>query len=78
VIDIRNIGLDRRHRDWSRGPESRPTAGAMQAFDDLPSTSGLLIRVTGDIIALSPPLIIDKAQVDQVVETIRAVLSGVE
>jgi len=43
------------------------------AFDQ-----GLLIRVTGDIIALSPPLIIEKAQVDRVVETIRGVLAGVD
>jgi HSP20 family protein len=39
---------------------------------------GVLIRVTGDIIALSPPLIIDKAQIDQIVETIRNVLDRLE
>ena len=29
--------------------------------------SGLLIRVTGDIIALSPPLIIEKHEIDTIV-----------
>jgi beta-alanine--pyruvate transaminase len=28
---------------------------------------GLLVRVTGDIIALSPPLIVEPAQIDQIV-----------
>jgi beta-alanine--pyruvate transaminase len=28
---------------------------------------GVLVRVTGETIALSPPLIIDKAQIDQIV-----------
>ena len=32
--------------------------------------SGVLIRTTGDIIALSPPLIIEEAQVDRLFETL--------
>jgi adenosylmethionine-8-amino-7-oxononanoate aminotransferase len=36
--------------------------------------SGYLIRTTGDIIALSPPLIITKAEIDELVEGIRKVL----
>jgi beta-alanine--pyruvate transaminase len=52
-------------------------ARAMAAFETA-FDKGLLIRVTGDIIALSPPLIITEAQVDQVVDTIRAVLAGVD
>jgi beta-alanine--pyruvate transaminase len=31
--------------------------------------------VTGDIIALSPPLIIDAAQIDELVSVIRALLN---
>ena len=38
---------------------------------------GLLIRVTGDIIALSPPLILERAHIDRMVETIRRVLAKV-
>jgi beta-alanine--pyruvate transaminase len=75
VIDIRDFGLIAGIELEPR--PGAPTARAMQAFETA-FDKGLLIRVTGDIIALSPPLIIDKAQVDQVVETIRAVLSGVE
>jgi beta-alanine--pyruvate transaminase len=37
----------------------------------------VLIRVTGDIIALSPPLIIDKRQIDTLVETVGAVIKAV-
>lgn len=54
-----------------------PTARALEvfetAFDD-----GLLIRVTGDIIALSPPLILETGHVDRMVGTLRAVLATVE
>jgi beta-alanine--pyruvate transaminase len=35
-----------------------------------------LIRTTGDIIALSPPLIIEKSQVDQLFGTIADVLKA--
>ena len=58
VIDIRNIGL-------IGGIELEPLAGqpserAFEAFLEV-LRSRRLIRVTGDIIALSPPLIIEKA-----------------
>ena len=36
---------------------------------------GVLIRVTGDIIALSPPLIIEEGQIDQIVNTIGEALA---
>jgi beta-alanine--pyruvate transaminase len=75
VIDIRDFGLIAGIELEPR--PGAPTARAMAAFETA-FDQGLLIRVTGDIIALSPPLIIEKAQVDQVVETIRAVLSGVD
>lgn len=75
VIDIRNEGL-------IGGIELEPIAGAptkraFQAFLDC-YDKGLLIRTTGDIIALSPPLIIDKAQIDQLVDIIGGVLDGLE
>ena len=34
----------------------------------------MLIRTTGDIIALSPPLIISEAQIDELVTKLRGVL----
>ena len=39
--------------------------GGARCFD-----AGLLIRTTGDIVALSPPLIIETPQVDRIVETL--------
>jgi beta-alanine--pyruvate transaminase len=75
VIDIRNLGL-------IGGIELEPRPGAISkraleafnaAFD-----RGLLIRVTGDIIAFSPPLIVEKAQIDQIVGTVRDVLSKID
>ncbi len=71
VIDIRNLGLI-----GGIELESRPgaaTARALEVFDRC-YDKGVLIRVTGDIIALSPPLIIEKAHIDQIVETIRSAL----
>lgn len=75
VIDIRDFGLIAGIELEPR--PGAPTARAMAAFEAA-FDQGLLIRVTGDIIALSPPLIIEKGQVDQVVETIRAVLAAVD
>jgi beta-alanine--pyruvate transaminase len=37
----------------------------------------LLIRVTGDIIALLPPLIVTKMQIDRMFDTVRTVLKEV-
>ncbi len=62
VIDLRNTGL-------IGAIELEPIAGeptkrAFSCFLDA-FESGLLIRTTGDIIALSPPLIIEKAEIDE-------------
>jgi beta-alanine--pyruvate transaminase len=37
--------------------------------------AGVLIRYTGDTLAFSPPLIIEKAQIDRIFETVAGVLS---
>ncbi len=71
VIDIRNMGL-------VAGIELEPKAGkpterAFKAFQKC-YEKGVLIRTTGDIIALSPPLIISKAQIDELVGTLGGVL----
>ena len=63
VIDIRNLGLiggDRARADRRRSRPSAPSRPSSTAFEQ-----GVLIRATGDIIALSPPLIIEKAQIDR-------------
>jgi beta-alanine--pyruvate transaminase len=43
------------------------------AFDQ-----GLLIRVTGDIIALSPPLILEKSHIDEIFGKLAAILATIE
>lgn len=74
VIDIRNIGLIGaiELEPIAGEPTKRAFAAFLKAYDD-----GLLIRTTGDIIALSPPLIIEKHQIDEIVERLRAVLNGI-
>lgn len=75
VIDLRNLGL-------IAGIELRPREGAptarafdafLQAYD-----AGLLIRTTGDTIALSPPLIIEKSQIDFAFETLRKIIQNLD
>ena len=71
VIDLRNLGL-------IGAVELDPIAGKpglrgyntfVRAFEQ-----GLLVRVTGDIIAMSPPLIIEKQHIDQVFGVLGGVL----
>ncbi len=71
MIDVRNIGL-------VGGIELNPVAGqpGKRAFDVFLECweRGVLIRTTGDTIALSPPLIVESAHIDQIVSTIADVL----
>lgn len=75
VADIRNLGL-------IGGIELAPRPGAPGARGYEVFTrcyeAGVLVRVTGDIIALSPPLIIEPDHIDQLVGTIHAVLADVD
>ena len=73
VIDVRNLGL-------VAGIELEPRAGApgargmevfQRCFDE-----GLLIRVTGDTIALSPPLIIEQSHIDEIVGKLADVVAS--
>ncbi len=64
VIDIRNLGLVGAIELSSR--KDAPGARAYDIFVDC-FQKGLLIRVTGDVIALSPPLIVEKEQIDTIV-----------
>ena len=74
VIDVRNLGL-------VAGIELAPRAGApgARAFDAFVRCfeRGLLIRVTADTIALSPPLVIERAQIDEMVGVLGEVLAEV-
>lgn len=62
VIDVRNAGLVGGVELEAR--PGKPTARAYDVFTKA-YEKGLLVRTTGDIIALSPPLIISKAQIDE-------------
>ncbi|NNG68365.1 aspartate aminotransferase family protein [Rhizobium laguerreae] len=64
VVDIRNLGLVGAVELAPR--DGAPGTRAYEIFVDC-FNKGLLIRVTGDIIALSPPLIIEKDQIDMIV-----------
>ena len=75
VIDIRNLGLIGGIELESR--PGKPGARAYEAFRTA-WDKGLLIRVTGDIIAMSPPLIVEKAQIDRIVETLKEVLGALD
>ncbi|KZD08330.1 aspartate aminotransferase family protein [Oceanibaculum pacificum] len=61
VIDLRNLGIIAGIE--LEGIPGKPTARAMEAFTKA-YDKGLLIRTTGDIIALSPPLILEKSHID--------------
>ena len=75
VIDLRAYGL-------VAGIELEPRAGApgargyealVRAFE-----AGVLVRTTGDTIALSPPLIVERAQVDRIFEVLASIIDGLE
>ncbi|HEX2553790.1 MAG TPA: aspartate aminotransferase family protein [Microvirga sp.] len=73
VIDTRNIGLVGAIELESMPGE--PTKRAFSVFLEC-FERGVLIRTTGDIIALSPPLIVSKGQIDEIVGTIGDVLKA--
>ena len=64
VADVRNLGLVGAVELTSR--DGAPGTRAYDVFVDC-FQKGLLIRVTGDIIALSPPLIIERQQIGDIV-----------
>jgi beta-alanine--pyruvate transaminase len=71
VVDLRNLGLLAGIELESRPgkPSERGFEAFLKCFE-----KGTLVRVTGDIIALSPPLIIEKAQIEQLFSIITDVL----
>jgi beta-alanine--pyruvate transaminase len=75
VIDIRNLGLVAAIELEPRA--GAPGARAMEAFHAC-FDQGVLIRVTGDVIALSPPLIIGKSQIDEIAERLAGVLDALD
>jgi beta-alanine--pyruvate transaminase len=74
VIDIRNLGLvgavELEPRDGA--PGARAAEVFQRCFE-----KGVLVRYTGETIALSPPLIIDNSQIDEVVGILGEVIAKV-
>jgi beta-alanine--pyruvate transaminase len=75
VTDIRNLGL-------MAGLDVAPRPGAPGArgYDMLVRMleAGVLVRATGDTIALSPPLIVSEGEIGRIVETLRRVISTLD
>lgn len=75
IIDIRNIGL-------VAGIQFSPSAEGIgkrgfSIFADC-FAKGTLVRATADIIAISPPLIINKQEIDQIVNTLSDAIRATE
>jgi beta-alanine--pyruvate transaminase len=75
VIDIRNTGLIGAIE--LEAIPGQPTKRAFSAFLDA-FENGILIRTTGDIIALSPPLIIEKSDIDELFGKLAGVLKRLD
>jgi beta-alanine--pyruvate transaminase len=71
VIDVRNYGLIGAVELESRAgkPGTRAFEVFLKCFE-----RGVMVRQTGDTIAMSPPLIIDSKQIARLVETLAAVI----
>ncbi len=75
IIDVRNMGI-------VAGIELEPRPGqvgkrGMELFHKC-FDNGLLVRATGDIIALSPPLILERAHIDEMVGRIAALVDTID
>ncbi len=75
VIDLRNIGLMAaiELEPRSGAPGARGFDAHVKAFFD----EGLMLRYTGDILAMSPPLIVTSSQIDEIFDKVRRVLQAI-
>jgi beta-alanine--pyruvate transaminase len=75
VIDVRNIGLVGaiELEPIAGEPTKRAFSAFVKAFE-----AGILIRTTGDIIAMSPPLIVEKTHIDTLIGTLAEILKTLE
>ncbi len=75
VLDIRTVGL-------TAGIDlaSRPGAPSLRAYQSMERAfhdEGIMIRVTGETIALSPPLIVSEAQIGEIFDKVGRVIKAV-
>jgi beta-alanine--pyruvate transaminase len=75
VIDVRNLGLMGAVELEPR--PGKPGARAYEAFLKV-FEAGVLVRWTGDILAFSPPLIVEKAQIERIFATVREALDSLK
>ena len=76
VIDIRNIGLM-----GAIDLASKPGHPGHRAYDAMVKgfhEHDIMLRITGDTLAFSPPLIVSKSQIDEIFDTMRTILGEVE
>ena len=76
VLDIRTVGLT-----VGIDLASRPGAPGLRAYEAMDRAfrdEGVLIRITGDTIALSPPLIVSEAQIGEIFEKVGNVIRAVQ
>ena len=75
VVDIRNIGLVGaiELEPIAGQPTKRAFSAFLKCFED-----GYLIRTTGDIIAMSPPLIVSESQIGELIDGVRTALRSIE
>lgn len=74
VVDIRNLGLVAGIE--LQGRKGEPGARGAEAFQAC-YEQGVLLRYTGDTLAISPPLIIEQGQIDQIFSTLAAALDTI-
>ncbi|PZQ14959.1 MAG: aspartate aminotransferase family protein [Ancylobacter novellus] len=75
VIDVRNCGLMAavELEPIEGEPTKRAVSALRKAFD-----MGVLIRTTGDVIALSPPLIISEGEIEELFDVLARVLKAID
>ena len=66
VVDIRCVGLTGAI-DLAPIPGS-PTIRGLKLLDHAFHEAGLMLRISGDTIELTPPLIVSEAQIDEIME----------
>ena len=76
IIDIRNLGLIGAVE--LEPIDGKPTRRAYNVLCEAFNNQKTLLRVTGDIIALSPPLIISKNEIDRLIENLKITLEKTE
>ena len=76
LVDIRNTGLVAA-LEFAPRPGAAPGGRAFEVFLGA-WNKGVLLRAAGDNIAISPPLIINDSQIDQIVSTLAEVIPTVE